>query len=71
MRGTAKDKLAAFDSELARQLEQRKITLPAAKSIRIRARIGGLGHPESGTGSAAQDGKAAPQPGAANTQPHD
>ena len=33
LRGTAKEKLAAFDSELARQLEQRKITLPAAKSI--------------------------------------
>lgn len=33
LRGSAKEKLAAFDSELASQLEQRKITLPTAKSI--------------------------------------
>jgi hypothetical protein len=33
MRGSAVEKLAAFDQKLARQLKQRKITLPMAKMI--------------------------------------
>jgi hypothetical protein len=40
LRGSAKEKLAAFDSELASQLEQRKITLPRAKSILLQRDVG-------------------------------
>jgi len=40
----------------------------AAKLTSITARIGGMDTPESGTGSAPADGKAAPHPGAAYTQ---
>jgi hypothetical protein len=42
----------------------------AANRTSITARIGGSSPPESGTGSAPADGKAAPHPGAANTQTH-
>lgn len=42
----------------------------AAKRTRITARIDGPGHPGIRNGSAPADGKAAPQPGAANTQLH-
>ncbi len=40
-----------------------------ANPTRITARTGGPGHPDSGTGSAPANGKAAPQTGAARTQP--